>query len=213
MAAQYSVPDPTTPGKMFMNYQGLASYLSSGGQPCTHTVPASHISPPSSSHRLTSLCFFSSNQATTIGWSTPTMTTTPSPTPAAPWRRTAAARTATPSSSPGTPVACHQPSSASSVRSRRTSAWPESSSPSCSPAPAKEKEGVKKAEKREETESVHVRVMMCRMNGRMQRVKKKNYNKIEKRKSIRWQRILCPSIVCAMKMSLFLWRSSEWKIK
>jgi len=31
MAAQYSVPDPTTPGKMFMNYQGLASYLSSGG--------------------------------------------------------------------------------------------------------------------------------------------------------------------------------------
>lgn len=32
MAAQYSVPDPTTPGKMFMNYQGLASYLSSGGQ-------------------------------------------------------------------------------------------------------------------------------------------------------------------------------------
>lgn len=36
MAAQYSVPDPTTPGKMFMNYQGLASYLSSGGEPCTH---------------------------------------------------------------------------------------------------------------------------------------------------------------------------------
>lgn len=33
MAAQYSVPDPTTPGKMFMNYQGLASYLSSGGEP------------------------------------------------------------------------------------------------------------------------------------------------------------------------------------
>lgn len=32
MAAQYSVPDPTTPGKMFMNYQGLASYLSSGGE-------------------------------------------------------------------------------------------------------------------------------------------------------------------------------------
>ncbi|KAK7896276.1 hypothetical protein WMY93_021601 [Mugilogobius chulae] len=32
MAAQYSVPDPATPGKMFMNYQGLASYLSSGGQ-------------------------------------------------------------------------------------------------------------------------------------------------------------------------------------
>ncbi|KAI1881980.1 hypothetical protein AGOR_G00245800 [Albula goreensis] len=31
MAAQYSVPDPTNPGKMFMNYQGLASYLSSGG--------------------------------------------------------------------------------------------------------------------------------------------------------------------------------------
>lgn len=33
MAAQYSVPDPATPGKMFMNYQGLASYLSSGGEP------------------------------------------------------------------------------------------------------------------------------------------------------------------------------------
>ncbi|KAI3372325.1 hypothetical protein L3Q82_022813 [Scortum barcoo] len=31
MAAQYSVVDPGTPGKMFMNYQGLASYLSSGG--------------------------------------------------------------------------------------------------------------------------------------------------------------------------------------
>ncbi|XP_067084587.1 purpurin-like [Osmerus mordax] len=31
MAAQYSVPDPANPGKMFMNYQGLASYLSSGG--------------------------------------------------------------------------------------------------------------------------------------------------------------------------------------
>ncbi|XP_020784013.2 purpurin-like isoform X1 [Boleophthalmus pectinirostris] len=31
MAAQYTVPDPGTPGKMFMNYQGLASYLSSGG--------------------------------------------------------------------------------------------------------------------------------------------------------------------------------------
>ncbi|TSX03299.1 Purpurin [Bagarius yarrelli] len=31
MAAQYTVPDPSTPGKMFMNYQGLASYLSSGG--------------------------------------------------------------------------------------------------------------------------------------------------------------------------------------
>lgn len=33
MAAQYSVPDPSIPGKMFMNYQGLASYLSSGGEP------------------------------------------------------------------------------------------------------------------------------------------------------------------------------------
>ncbi|XP_043828171.1 purpurin-like [Dromiciops gliroides] len=31
MAAQYTVPDPTTPAKMFMTYQGLASYLSSGG--------------------------------------------------------------------------------------------------------------------------------------------------------------------------------------
>ena len=32
MAAQYTVPDPSSPGKMFMNYQGLANYLSSGGQ-------------------------------------------------------------------------------------------------------------------------------------------------------------------------------------
>nr|XP_032634476.1 purpurin isoform X2 [Chelonoidis abingdonii] len=31
MAAQYTVPDPTTPAKMYMRYQGLASYLSSGG--------------------------------------------------------------------------------------------------------------------------------------------------------------------------------------
>ncbi|KAM8970748.1 purpurin-like [Sarcophilus harrisii] len=30
MAAQYTVPDPTTPAKMYMTYQGLASYLSSG---------------------------------------------------------------------------------------------------------------------------------------------------------------------------------------
>nr|XP_020485575.1 purpurin-like [Labrus bergylta] len=30
MAAQYTVPDPATPGKMYMKYQGLASYLSSG---------------------------------------------------------------------------------------------------------------------------------------------------------------------------------------
>ncbi|XP_069015728.1 retinol binding protein 4, like [Embiotoca jacksoni] len=30
MAAQYSIPDHNTPGKMFMDYQGLASYLSSG---------------------------------------------------------------------------------------------------------------------------------------------------------------------------------------
>ncbi|KAM4709308.1 purpurin-like [Discoglossus pictus] len=31
MAAQYSVPDPAVPAKMYMTYQGLASYLSSGG--------------------------------------------------------------------------------------------------------------------------------------------------------------------------------------
>ncbi|KYO35046.1 purpurin precursor [Alligator mississippiensis] len=31
MAAQYTVPDPAIPGKMYMTYQGLASYLSSGG--------------------------------------------------------------------------------------------------------------------------------------------------------------------------------------
>lgn len=44
MAAQYSVPDPSTPGKMFMNYQGLASYLSSGGQK-TLMYPLSHLYP------------------------------------------------------------------------------------------------------------------------------------------------------------------------
>ncbi|KAE8631100.1 hypothetical protein XENTR_v10001080 [Xenopus tropicalis] len=31
MAAQYTVPDPSIPAKMYMTYQGLASYLSSGG--------------------------------------------------------------------------------------------------------------------------------------------------------------------------------------
>lgn len=38
MAAQYSVPDPGNPGKMFMDYQGLASYLSSGGKPAQHSL-------------------------------------------------------------------------------------------------------------------------------------------------------------------------------
>ena len=42
MAAQYTVPDPSTPSKMFMNYQGLASYLSSGGQQHTHTRIHTH---------------------------------------------------------------------------------------------------------------------------------------------------------------------------
>lgn len=46
MAAQYSVPDPSTPGKMFMNYQGLASYLSSGGEPtCISSDPAPDPAP------------------------------------------------------------------------------------------------------------------------------------------------------------------------
>ncbi|NP_001087745.1 retinol binding protein 4, like L homeolog precursor [Xenopus laevis] len=31
MAAQYTFPDPSIPAKMYMTYQGLASYLSSGG--------------------------------------------------------------------------------------------------------------------------------------------------------------------------------------
>ncbi|XP_034452047.1 purpurin-like isoform X2 [Hippoglossus hippoglossus] len=44
MAAQYSVPDPVTPGKMFMNYQGLASYLSSGGEPPQVYTPSSSLS-------------------------------------------------------------------------------------------------------------------------------------------------------------------------
>ncbi|XP_041667516.1 purpurin-like [Cheilinus undulatus] len=30
MAAQYSVPDPAHPGKMYMTFQGLATYLSNG---------------------------------------------------------------------------------------------------------------------------------------------------------------------------------------
>lgn len=49
MAAQYSVPDPATPGKMFMNYQGLASYLSSGGEPpaTTSSSPLTPLTPPS----------------------------------------------------------------------------------------------------------------------------------------------------------------------
>lgn len=48
MAAQYSVPDPGSPGKMFMNYQGLASYLSSGGkldQLCPQSLFISTFSP------------------------------------------------------------------------------------------------------------------------------------------------------------------------
>lgn len=51
MAAQYSVPDPTTPGKMFMNYQGLASYLSSGGEP-----PRSRLTPPRTTLDPSELC-------------------------------------------------------------------------------------------------------------------------------------------------------------
>merc|ERR1712168_1162034 len=43
MAAQYSVPDPTEPGKMFMNYQGLASYLSSGEGCCAALLCASLV--------------------------------------------------------------------------------------------------------------------------------------------------------------------------
>lgn len=38
MAAQYTVPDSANPGKMFMNYQGLASYLSSGGTSSEYIV-------------------------------------------------------------------------------------------------------------------------------------------------------------------------------
>lgn len=55
MAAQYSVPDPTTPGKMFMNYQGLASYLSSGGQSPHHP----HLTTSSSSLCLHNFLNFS----------------------------------------------------------------------------------------------------------------------------------------------------------
>lgn len=52
MAAQYSVPDPTTPGKMFMNYQGLASYLSSGGEPPPATTSSSPLTPLTPPPRL-----------------------------------------------------------------------------------------------------------------------------------------------------------------
>ena len=130
MAAQYSVPDPGTPGKMFMNYQGLASYLSSGGEPAqvyTHTH-TQIISPLSSLTSPSWLC-----QVTTTGSLTPTMTTTPSPTPAAAWRTTGAARTDTLWSSHVTPAASRPPSRNSSAKSKRRSAWLESSSPCCSP--------------------------------------------------------------------------------
>lgn len=82
MAAQYSVPDPTTPGKMFMNYQGLASYLSSGGEPArissdlapdhapNHSSdpapdPTSNRAPDSASDSALSLSL--PNQVTTTG--------------------------------------------------------------------------------------------------------------------------------------------------
>lgn len=61
MAAQYSVPDPATPGKMFMNYQGLASYLSSGGEPphvASDPSPTPPLTPPPPSRP---------NQVTTTG--------------------------------------------------------------------------------------------------------------------------------------------------
>lgn len=80
MAAQYSVPDPTTPGKMFMNYQGLASYLSSGGQK-TLMCPLSHLYPLLSHESFDSYLFFI--KVTTTGSLTPTTTTMLSPTLAA----------------------------------------------------------------------------------------------------------------------------------
>lgn len=79
---------------------------------------------------------FPSYQVTTTGWLTQTMTTMPSPMPAAPKRMMGAVRTVIPLSSPGTPVASLPPSSASSVRSRMISAWPGSSSLCCSLEPA-----------------------------------------------------------------------------
>ncbi len=131
MAAQYSVPDPGTPGKMFMNYQGLASYLSSGGklpQLYTHTLS---LGLSLTQLRLTSRSLL--RQATTTGSLTQTTTTMPSPMPAAARRTMEAARTATPWSSPATPVASPLPSRESSAKNRRKSAWPESSSLCCSP--------------------------------------------------------------------------------
>lgn len=64
MAAQYSVPDPSTPGKMFMNYQGLASYLSSGGR---SSIPSSHTSSLKPSTPPHALSFRLFNQVTTTG--------------------------------------------------------------------------------------------------------------------------------------------------
>lgn len=129
MAAQYSVPDPTTPGKMFMNYQGLASYLSSGGQK-TLMCPLSHLYPLLSHESFDSYLFFI--KVTTTGSLTPTTTTMLSPTLAALWRMMAHARMAMPWSSHATPVACLLQSSASSARNKTRSAWLVSSSPSCS---------------------------------------------------------------------------------
>lgn len=67
-------------------------------------------------------------QGTTTGWLTLTMTTMPSPTPAAAWRRTAPVTMATPWSSRATPAASPQPSSALCAKSRRKSACLASSS-------------------------------------------------------------------------------------
>lgn len=62
------------------------------------------------------------SQTTTTGWSTPTMTTTPSTTPADMWTTTARVWTATPSSSPATQRAWGPRTKASSRRRRRNSA-------------------------------------------------------------------------------------------
>lgn len=68
----------------------------------------------------------SAPQTTSTGSSTPTTTTTPCTTRAGWWPRTARAPTATPSSSPATPVAWGPRTWRRWARRRRTSAWPTS---------------------------------------------------------------------------------------
>ncbi|KAI3362390.1 hypothetical protein L3Q82_012692 [Scortum barcoo] len=146
MAAQYSVPDPTTPGKMFMNYQGLASYLSSGGQLTALTnIPLVPKFVLTLANPLLSLSVKPGDNYWVIDTDYDN------------YAITYACRTLKEDGScedgyalvfsrnpRGLPA---PPSSASSVRNKRTSAWPESFSLCCSPEPAKEKKSERERER------------------------------------------------------------------